>query len=164
MSIISTKHFLIPVDFSPDSDKALNEGLDLAKQLGASLTVLHVIHDPLENPGFYQTKKKKQKRMLQYLDEIAAEKMAEFVSGIDLEKRAEKLGVKLNILCLRGLPVDQILNLAAKGKFGLVIMGSSGKSGLASVLLGSVTERVVQRSTTPVLVVTSEKNKKNPPA
>ncbi|MBF0195146.1 MAG: universal stress protein [Magnetococcales bacterium] len=159
MSIKSTKKVLIPIDFSADSQTAIDEGVVLAKMLGAEATIFHVIHDSLEDPGMYADKKKKKKRLLHQIDEAAQEKMAEYLKKNGVTKKVKELGVKLEFTCRRGLPVQQIIRLAEKKDYGLIVMGSSGRTGLSTILLGSVAERVVQQSKVPVMVVKKKKKK-----
>ncbi|MBF0447289.1 MAG: universal stress protein [Magnetococcales bacterium] len=161
MSIIYAKKILIPLDFSPDSRLAVNEGLALANRLGAQVTLLHVIHDSLEDPGFYLDGKKlkKQKKIFQQIDDAAVEKLNEFVEKDGIDKQAKELGVTLDLRCRRGIPVTQIVRLAEKKEYGLIVMGSSGRTGLSHILLGSVAERVVERSTVPVMVVKKTKKR-----
>ncbi len=53
----------------------------------------------------------------------------------------------------RGIAEEQIVKFAAEENIDLIIMATHGRSGIAHVVLGSVAERVVQRSTVPVLTV-----------
>ena len=161
MSINKINNILIPVDFSSDSLEAAKDGLEMAKMLGADATLFHVIHDPLDAPGFYMEvlKKKKQKKALQLIDDAANEKMAVFIKDKGLQKLAEDWGVNLAVRCRRGIPVAQIIRLADKKDFGMIVIGSSGKTGLDSIMLGSVAERVVEQSSIPVLVVKKQKKK-----
>lgn len=158
MSVKECKSILIPVDFSPDSVEAVNEGVGLAQTLGADVHVLHVVHDPANAPGFYNSKSKA-KKMVQRIDDAAVEMMADFVKKHDLEKKLG--GKKLSSACVIGLPKEQILRAIKKLSPDLVVMGSSGKTGLNHILLGSVTERMVQLSPVPVLVVKRSKKSKS---
>ncbi len=56
MSLENCRSILVPVDFSPDSLAALKTGLILAHKLASPLTVLHVVHDPSNRPGFYHSR------------------------------------------------------------------------------------------------------------
>ncbi|MBF0454281.1 MAG: universal stress protein [Magnetococcales bacterium] len=159
MSIKSTNKVLIPIDFSDDSQAAMDEGVILAKMLGAEATIIHIIHDSLIEPGIYFDKKKKKKKLLNQIDEAAQEKLAEYLQENGVIKKAKELGVKLDAHCRRGLPAAQIIRAIEKKDYGLIVMGSSGRTGLSNILLGSVAERVVQQSPVPVLVV-KKKNKK----
>ena len=52
-----------------------------------------------------------------------------------------------------GEPAAEIVAAAQDGKFDVIVVGTHGRTGLAHVLLGSVAERVVRRSTMPVITV-----------
>jgi nucleotide-binding universal stress UspA family protein len=53
-----------------------------------------------------------------------------------------------------GRPEEVITNTAAEKNAGLIVVGSHGRSGIARILLGSVSERVIGAATCPVLVET----------
>lgn len=152
MSLKDCKSILVTVDFSKDSREAVKEGLALGKMLGAGLVLLHVVHDPAEEPGFYH-KKKEHKKSMRLMSDSAAEMMKEFVSKNDIAKDAKSNKISLDTIVSRGLPAAQIINVAKKQKIGMIVMGSSGKTGLSNLLLGSTAERVVQMASIPVLVV-----------
>lgn len=159
MSLTNCKNILITVDFSADSKEAVEEGLALAKVLGADVTLLHVVHDSAESPGVYH-KKKDQKKMLRLMSDAAGEMLDEFIKAGGYDKAAKKNKTKLSTALSRGIPSAQIINAAAKAKAGLIVMGSAGRTGLSHLLLGSTAERVVQLSPIPVLVVTKTKGDK----
>jgi nucleotide-binding universal stress UspA family protein len=80
---------------------------------------------------------------------VAAEDVAGSVAG-----RAAAAGVEtVDPPVLRGTPHREIVDYAARSGTDLVAMGTHGRTGLDRYLLGSVTERVVRRSPTPVLAV-----------
>ncbi|HVO95828.1 MAG TPA: universal stress protein, partial [Terriglobales bacterium] len=47
----SVKRLLVPIDFSPESERALKYAASLARQIDATVVALHVIEDPLEEEG-----------------------------------------------------------------------------------------------------------------
>ena len=59
----------------------------------------------------------------------------------------------------RGVAEDQIVRFATDESIDLIVMATHGRSGIAHVLMGSVAEKVVQRSAVPVLTVKPEKVK-----
>lgn len=81
-----------------------------------------------------------------YADE--AQKVLEPVQAF-----AEKHQFELATLQRVGHAADVIAKTATAGKFDLLIMGSQGHSNVESLLLGSVTSRVMARCTTPMLVI-----------
>ena len=53
-----------------------------------------------------------------------------------------------------GLPADEILNYAEQKQVDLIVMSTHGRSGISRWFSGSVSEKVVRQSLTPVLIVT----------
>jgi len=70
-----------------------------------------------------------------------------------VEEMAGKLGISCQKLILEGHPASEIIRVAEDEKMDLIVMGSIGKTGLERILLGSVAEKVVRNSKTPVLLI-----------
>lgn len=70
-----------------------------------------------------------------------------------VEAFAEKHQYKLTTLHRVGHAADVIAKTATSGKFDLLIMGSHGHSSVGSLLLGSVTSRVMAQCETPTLII-----------
>lgn len=135
---------LIATDGSDLSQKAENEGLELAKRYGGSVTVLYVedIYIPSAMVGPYALAVEENVEEIKNFGKEIVEKVKE---------KGKKLGVTVSTMLLRGHPAEEIINQA--GKFDLVVVGSLGRSGLTHLLIGSVAEKVVRHSPVPVLVV-----------
>ena len=73
----------------------------------------------------------------------------------DAQKKAKekKEKVKISTKLLRGNPANEIVKLAKDGKFDLIVIGSRGLSGVKELILGSVSSKVVNSATVPVLVI-----------
>ena len=69
-----------------------------------------------------------------------------------LEASAQRHGISLQTLALKGHPFEQIIKTAQDERVDLVVMGSHGRAGISRLLLGSVTERVIGTALCPVLV------------
>jgi len=143
------KHILIPTDGSPLSRKAIVNGVKLAKALGAKVTGLFAA--PPATPVVYA-----EFVPIGYMtpQQHAAmiEKTASRYLGV-IEQAAKSAGVACE--CVRvtnDFPADAILAIAKKNKCDLIFMASHGRRGLASVLLGSETQKVLTHSKVPVLV------------
>lgn len=143
------KHVLIPVDRSAVSIKAAKAGIQMAKRLGAEISVYHGV-DPLDryygdegiaiNPNMLKTLKK---RVLQEGQRVLSE----------VEAIAEKAGVPCDTVLDEPVSAaDGILNAAKKQKCDAIFIGSRGHGAIKSLLLGSVTQKVLAQSKLPVLV------------
>ena len=155
MSLETCRSILAPVDFSPDSLAALRAALVLAQKMACPITVLHVVHDPSDRPGFYHSRKAGF-TVIEGMEAAAEEMMEEFLSHNNVWNQAEAAGVQVTTLLLRGLPVTQILHHAQVAGADLIVMGSRGRTGLSNLLIGSRAQRVVQLSPIPVMVVKAE--------
>ena len=70
-----------------------------------------------------------------------------------LEASAERNGIPLQSVFLKGRPFEKIIETAKEEKVGLVAIGSHGRTGIARLFMGSVAERVIGTIGCPVLVV-----------
>lgn len=150
----SSRPILVPVDFSRHSAAALVWAARLAAIVDFPLEVLHVAHDPESAPGYYAPTKRK--KHLHRLEEAAEEMMGEFLANLaDGHPELERLrGLEGTIVV--GLPVNRILEVAAASAAQMIVMGSSGRTGLPHFLLGSKAERVVQLAPLPVTIVKAD--------
>lgn len=138
-------HILIPTDFSSVADNALEFAIDLCKKTGAKAHVLHVKHIPVMDATFpaetYQL----------YLDEI--EKAAsEGLAKLEANK-LKPSGVNYQLHSTIGFVNDEVQAAVHKFNIDLVVMGTTGASGLQEILIGSNAASVVGKSEVPVFVI-----------
>ncbi|MFC7097711.1 universal stress protein [Halobaculum marinum] len=134
------KHILVPTDGSTAVQGAIDRALDLAETYGATLHALAVV-EPIYtvNEGLgsiYDT-----------LESDAHEAVEEVAD------RGEAADVTVITAQRTGVPHREILEYADEEGIDLIVMGTHGRTGLDRYLLGSVTEKVVRLSETPVLTV-----------
>jgi nucleotide-binding universal stress UspA family protein len=139
------KVILVPTDFSERADSALDYAIDLARKLGAKITVMHAyLVTPLDIlEGALVT------------TEAAAERIATaHGAALDaaIEKRKDR-GVELGRLLEEGEPRESILAAIEEVGADLIVIGTHGRRGISRAVLGSVTEWVVRHATCPVLTV-----------
>jgi nucleotide-binding universal stress UspA family protein len=141
------QHILLPSDGSEFSARAVDGGIRLAKALGARVTALHVTRPlyPDENaPGFAAQAREHARR-----SEASARQALGYV-----ERTARAAGVACAVLHKDAdSPWDEIIKAAASEGCDLIFMASHGRRGLAAVVLGSETHKVLTHTTIPVLVV-----------
>ncbi len=145
------KHILIPTDGSDISDKGVRYGLDLAKSLGANVTIVTVtpMWPPVEmalaaRHGNFTAAEDYQR--------LTGESANEILSAA--AKTAEALGVTAKVLHVQNShPAEGVLSAAADNGADLIVMASHGRRGLNRVLLGSIASEVVTQSTIPTLIV-----------
>ena len=61
--------------------------------------------------------------------------------------------LNVKVIIKRGVPLKEILKIEEKEKISVIIIGSHGKTNLEEMLLGSVSEKVIRQSKSPVLVI-----------
>lgn len=132
---------LVPIDFQDASLDALATAKELAGRLGLEVVLLHTYTIPVAvYPGF---------------DPIVAPGLPEEITAAAsgaLEKLAAAEG-GLRAILRAGDPATEILKTIEELQPALVAMGTHGRTGLAHLLLGSVTEKIVRSSPVPVLTV-----------
>ena len=136
---------LCPIDFGEESDRALQYACVLADKLGAKLTVMHAerFEPPLE---FTSAQVDGLVKELERQHQEAEVNLKNYV-----EPRCETDDISYRIV--DSPPVEAILDESAAIDADYIVMGTTGKSGLKRVLMGSVAEGVAVRSTVPVLAV-----------
>jgi nucleotide-binding universal stress UspA family protein len=138
------KHILVPIDFSDCSKKALQYALPLAKEHQAAMTLLYVV-PPAYGAGEYGGIDYGQ--LEASMKEGGEKELAKL--AVD-EARGE---VSADALVRVGSPALNIIEVARSLPADLIVISTHGRTGLKHVLLGSVTEYVVQRAPCPVFVV-----------
>jgi nucleotide-binding universal stress UspA family protein len=145
------KHILIPTDGSKPAGKAAKQGIALAKTLGAALTALHVAPEfqMVVDEGFVMPNVDDMKKRF---DAQTLKQAQKIVDSVAADSKAAR--VKCETVVVRGArPYEVVLQHAKKAKCDLIVMGSHGRTGLAQILLGSETSKVLTHSKIPVLVV-----------
>jgi nucleotide-binding universal stress UspA family protein len=132
---------LFPTDFSPASDQALRWATALARDTGATISIVHVEEPPLAYGG------------------------GEMYIGFDEESTRDELrktlmhvvptdhNVPFEHKLLVGDPAGAIVQAAESENADMIVMGTHGRTGLTRLLMGSVAEAVIRRAKCPVLTV-----------
>jgi nucleotide-binding universal stress UspA family protein len=139
------RSILVPVDGSAHADAALSEAIDLASTQHARLTLLCAWRPYTFTGGEIGTAADIQK-----LDTDLEEDARRMVSAA--RKRVPAgISVDTEVCCER--PADAILRAVTRDGHDLIVMGTRGRGGLRSLILGSVSLSVLHRSHVPVMVV-----------
>jgi universal stress protein A len=141
---------LVTIDFSPFSERALSWAARAARCFDAPLVVLHVVHDPESDPGYYR-RSLAEDEPLQRLEEAASEMMTEFLER--MSQQSPPLPHDLERRLVIGVPATRILEVAKEIDAQLIVMGSHGRTGLSHALLGSKALSDAQLSPIPVTIV-----------
>ena len=143
------KKVLFPTDYSDASKKAL-EYVKKLKEAGTEEVILLYVLDTAELHAF-------RNYAMNYGDvydkiiETSTRTAKEELDAIAKELRQS--GLTVQIMITKGIPFEEILKVEKEQDVSMVVIGSHGKSAMKGVMMGSVSNRVIRRSTKPVLVV-----------
>jgi nucleotide-binding universal stress UspA family protein len=136
------RSILVAIDGSKSAEAALEQAIELARSEGARLTLIGVAVRPAWIPVSYMA---------------ALPTDAELEAEVErrLDRAAERVpdDVPVATVVRSGSPAQAILDRIQQGLHDLVVMGSRGRGGFQSLLLGSVSQAVLRRSPVPVLIV-----------
>jgi nucleotide-binding universal stress UspA family protein len=139
------KRILIATDGSKACENVADLGVEIAKLSGAKIYALYVIDLTLFDSILMDNSWVK--------DACAQFERAGREAICCIERNAEAAGVEAAPIILKGNPAEKILDFAESQKVDMIVVGSTGKSGIKRFMLGSVSEKVVRHSRIPVLVV-----------
>jgi nucleotide-binding universal stress UspA family protein len=141
------KAILVCVDFSEFTDKVIAKGIELAKAFKSELCLLHVTRPHLSTGDFDTTTASVRHDVAEHFAEEHEKLQA-------LSSKARDQGVQARALLVEGAPAAEfILKEAVKMKADLIIAGSLGHSRLGGLLVGSVTQSLVQKINVPVMII-----------
>ena len=137
------RHVLVPHDFSDAADAALRTAADLAASGDGRLTVLNVVAPTylISDPMFTASLPPPEAAV----PDVRASLEQRVARVLGARKVPAKVVVKV------GHPAETVVDLASSAS--LIVMSTHGRTGVSHLLMGSVAERVVRLSTTPVLTI-----------
>lgn len=130
---------LCAIDFSAGSDAAMQTALRIANDHDAELVLAHVLYLPPVAANINRS----------LVEQVAseAERMLE-------QTRKRLAGKRVSARMLEGIPWSAIVDTAERDlAFDLIVVGTTGKTGLSRFLLGSVSEKILRHAPCSVLVV-----------
>ena len=136
---------LAGIDGSPEAETAADQAADLAHSMGANLKIVYVVPpNPPPGPAAYMPENER--------GELVER---DFVAALlrQVELRCAREGVTVDTTTASGPIAETIADLARSDRADLVVVGHRGRGGVRRFLLGSVADRLIQISPTPVLVV-----------
>lgn len=146
---------VVPYDFSNHSQAALHTAIDLARRFGSRLHLLHVVAAPAQLYAYggvmMGAAAVAAQENLDAIQQGATNALHEVTAKLDTESVPATAQV-LESSDIAGTISRTVAELGAD----LVVMGTHGRTGLAHVFLGSVTERTLRNCPCPVLTVRAD--------
>ena len=163
-SEVELNKILVGTDGSPTAMRAVDMAAELAKCLGASLSIVCVYEPP--------TEQELQQLRADPADPVAQWNVDRDVRGIPEEfkwkiagateaedvldrsaEHASKIGIDAEVEAIRGHPAEELISYAQRGDFDLIAVGSVGMSGAKRFMLGNVPHRISHHAPTDVLIL-----------
>ncbi|MBI5146702.1 MAG: universal stress protein [Thaumarchaeota archaeon] len=132
---------LAPLDGSANSLRGLENAITFAKQFGAEVTGLYVVHIP--TTAAIRISPEMRKKEIKYAEAIINE----------ATELAAKNRVVFRPKIETGNPGEKITKIANSGRFDLVVIGSRGRGSAKEMFLGSTSNQVLHKVNAPVVVV-----------
>lgn len=137
---------MLAIDKAEITNKLLNATIEIARNKQAQVTLVNVSQEYMSNGMIYVPEN--------FLEDILNE--MEKASLEQLQQAKSKLksaGINPETVHLKGDPAHEILKYARDTEQQLIIIGSRGLTGIKEMMLGSVSHKVSQLSSCPVLIV-----------
>ena len=143
---------LVCVDLSESTEIIVNTVESLAKSLSAQVWLLHNAEPP---PDYIEFTADPQAAR----ESLAKKFHVEHRQIQALSERLRRAGVDTTAMLVHGVTVKTILQEASDIDADMIVVGSHGKGKMYQLLLGSVSEGVVHKSSLPVLVIPTHNRK-----
>lgn len=148
--MINLKKILCPIDHSDCSKEALRYAVSFAMKDEAKLYLLHVI----DIRSFDESIDAMSKQIPD--DETLNQLKTKLLDCIPEEIRS---GMDVEAIVVQGIPFAEIISTARKENIDMIVIGSHGRTGIAHIMLGSVSEKVIRKAPCPVLTVRQSNHK-----
>lgn len=153
------KKVLIALDYDPTSQKVAEFGFALAKSLRSEIIMLHVISEP---QNYTSPNHIKIMGFAGHVDVDVTESGS--VEGLKnashdfLDKLKKHLGDEsIKTIVEEGIYAESILKIANINSVDIIIMGSHSKNWIENIIMGSVTEKVLNHTTIPLFIIPTKK-------
>jgi len=147
--MLKPTRILVPTDFSEYSDRALAQGLDIARQYGAKLFLLHVIHEDIYRSILEFTFVKETDRRL-IKDRSEKWALDSLQKQFGPYQQAKDVEVVTHVRW--GIPYEEILKEEMEEGIDLIVIATLGTSAIARYFIGNVARNVLKGAKCPVLL------------
>jgi nucleotide-binding universal stress UspA family protein len=141
---MTIKNVLVPVDFSPPSRLALDYAVSLARKFRATLTLMHVMESPSGLAHSFRSESAKTENAHR---EQALRMLSALLGSEDQDD------LDLRIVIKSGDIKDEIVSTIGEQRADIAVMGTHGRGFFGRLVIGSITEGILRRTTIPVLTV-----------
>ncbi|MFS4456046.1 universal stress protein [Maribacter sp. 2304DJ31-5] len=147
------KNIIVPIDFSNQSEYAIQVAASIAKKNKSTLFVLHMLE---LNQAILSSSQGAHPEQTVFFIKLAEKRLKEFLDKPYLK------GIKVVSVIKHFKVFSEISEVAEEHDADLIVMGSHGTEGVKELFVGSNTEKVVRNSNIPVLVIKTRFKDFNP--
>ena len=140
---------LLPLDGSPFSEKAIPSAVEIAKAFNSDVTLVRV-PEPVRN------RLNDLEGAIQVYETIRSQRLreaSEYLISKQSDLKAQGVRAHLIVPKEGTTPAACLLDLLDSDNYDLVVMSTHGRHGIGKWMMGSVADRLVQHSTTPILLI-----------
>lgn len=141
------RHIVAGTDFSDLGDAALIRAAEMAVDMHAKLTLVHVVSEEDAPNSMYSSHE-----VRHHLERLE-ESHKRLTGELEIKKAKSSDHIEVAFEIRSGTPADQILAVAEEKHADLIVIASNGQRGFTRWLLGSTADRVARGATRDVLVV-----------
>ena len=160
------ENIIVPLDGSDASRQVLPYARSIAKTVGATLHLIGVLEPLNRVDNLSRMGSGAQNAPMSQSELVLSEDWRALVGGLRREARerldaaAEETrsrGIETTVELLEGEAAEQIIAAGNRGGESLIAMSTHGRSGIGRWMLGSVTDKVVKHTATPVLIIRAQR-------
>ncbi|GAB5465420.1 MAG: universal stress protein [Candidatus Kapaibacteriales bacterium] len=144
--MVEYKNILVPIDFSPGSDFALQHAKKLIDRNGCTVHLVHVV-EPTTPPVGLGLGPEMYVGLEKDLSEASVRKLDNMCKDLNNQ------GYTTKNRSLKGKASTEITDYASENDIDLIVINTHGASGIEHFLFGSTTEKVLRKAKCPVMVV-----------
>ncbi|MCI0489194.1 MAG: universal stress protein [Blastocatellia bacterium] len=147
------ENILVPTDFSENAQRAFEKACSMARQLGATLHVLHVRDESALRTAVKEGllgADSTDEELQRAVEQLIEQRFSSVCAGLD------RAGLPLKQVSRRGDPKAVIVDYAEEIAADIIVMGTHGTGlmeKIRSAMMGAIAESVIRKSPCPVLLV-----------
>lgn len=141
------KKILVPIDFSDNAKAAFLYAMQLANQLNWTVSAVHVYHPTTIYVNEWMTIS--EDGMIKFLEERLSSFVQENVGNLSERMELPSVEQEVNI----GFPAEKLVEMSKTDEVDLIVMGTTGASGLLEKIFGKISSHVSQEADCPVLLI-----------
>jgi len=140
------KKILVPLDGSELSESVLDHVITVATSCQVPEVILIRVRKPLDESVWEAI----DAEIAEDLDQAYHDESTNYLEKIAATLKAKRITVKIEVL--EGNPAEEIIKYSKNNGVDLIIMSTHGRSGFSRIVFGSVADKIIRQTETPILL------------